>query len=60
MSKGKFILLIDPFGTPIGPPRIWDESGEGPGLMMSRSFGDQMGHRVGMTAVPGSLSFTKK
>jgi serine/threonine protein phosphatase PrpC len=46
--------LQDPFGSPIGPPRIWDQSGEGPGLMMSRSFGDEMGHRVGMTAQPGS------
>jgi serine/threonine protein phosphatase PrpC len=43
---------IDPFGNFVGPPRIWDQSGEGPGLMMSRSFGDQMGHRVGMTCVP--------
>ncbi len=46
--------LQDPFGSPIGPPRIWDQSGEGPGLMMSRSFGDEMGHRVGMTAQPGT------
>lgn len=49
---GKQCLKLDPFGSPIGPPRIWDESGEGPGLMMSRSFGDQMGHQVGMTALP--------
>lgn len=38
----------------MGPPRVWDDSGEGPGLMMSRSFGDQMGHKVGMTCVPGN------
>lgn len=54
-AGGKVMACIDPFGNPIGPPRIWDDSGEGPGLMMSRSFGDQMGHRVGMTARPGIL-----
>lgn len=48
-------------GNPIGPLRIWDHTEQGPGLMMSRSFGDQVGHRVGMTASPGSfLSDTQK
>ena len=52
-------MTLDPFGSPIGPPRIWDESGDGPGLMMSRSFGDQMGHRVGMTSKPEVKIVTK-
>lgn len=51
-AGGKIMSCLDPFGNPIGPPRIWDQSGEGPGLMMSRSFGDQMGHLCGMTAMP--------
>ena len=28
--------------------------------MMSRSFGDQVGHKVGMTAIPGRLSLFKE
>ena len=46
------VLRLDPAGRFIGPPRIWDQTGEGPGLMMSRSFGDKTGHKVGMTCVP--------
>ena len=48
-------ILLDSLGNFIGPPRIWDQSGDGPGLMMSRSFGDQTGHRVGMICIPGSF-----
>lgn len=59
MAGGKVQPCSDPFGNFIGPPRIWDKSGEGPGLMMSRSFGDQSGHRVGMTAVPEVKHLTK-
>lgn len=59
MAGGKVQPCSDPFGNFIGPPRIWDKSGEGPGLMMSRSFGDQSGHKVGMTAVPEVKHLTK-
>lgn len=59
MAGGKVQPCSDPFGNFIGPPRIWDKSGEGPGLMMSRSFGDQSGHRVGMTALPEVKHLTK-
>jgi len=59
MAGGKVQPCSDPFGNFIGPPRIWDKSGEGPGLMMSRSFGDQSGHRVGMTANPEVKHLTK-
>ena len=46
-------LMIDEAGVPIGPPRIWDKKSDGPGLMMSRSFGDQVGHTLGIIAEPG-------
>jgi serine/threonine protein phosphatase PrpC len=59
MAGGKVQPCSDPFGNFIGPPRIWDKSGEGPGLMMSRSFGDQSGHKVGMTVVPEVKHLTK-
>jgi serine/threonine protein phosphatase PrpC len=50
---GSIRLKPDSLGNYIGPPRIWDQTGEGPGLMMSRSFGDRTGHSVGMICVPG-------
>lgn len=50
-----FLNFLDQQGNPIGPLRVWDQSEEGPGLMMSRSFGDQAGHKVGMCALPGML-----
>lgn len=58
-AGGRIMACMDPFGSPIGPSRVWDQSGEGPGLMMSRSFGDQMGHLVGMTAKP-EVKFSTK
>lgn len=59
LAGGKVMPCMDPFGSFIGPPRVWDSSGEGPGLMMSRSFGDQMGHLVGMTAKPEVMFSTE-
>lgn len=37
---------------PIGPIRIWRKAGDLPGLMMSRSFGDSEGHKVGVISEP--------
>jgi serine/threonine protein phosphatase PrpC len=45
------------FGNPIGPPRIWKKFEGTPGLMMSRSFGDKVGHLVGLMTVPEILTF---
>lgn len=33
------------FGKPIGPLRIWKKGGDIPGLMMSRTFGDDLAHQ---------------
>jgi len=37
---------------PVGPVRIWRKNGDLPGLMMSRSFGDAEGHKVGVICEP--------
>lgn len=46
---------IQPFihqGEPVGPPRVWQQHVDAPGLCMSRAFGDAMAHEVGVTAEP--------
>lgn len=58
-AGGVVMPCRDGFGNFIGPQRIWDKSEESPGLMMSRSFGDQLGHRVGMIADPEVRVFYK-
>lgn len=42
-----------PDGTHIGPLRVWKMTEDIPGLMMSRTFGDRVGHACGITDVPG-------
>lgn len=41
-----------PNGASIGPARVWKESENVPGLMMSRSFGDKTGHECGIICTP--------
>mmetsp|Transcript_12041 Transcript_12041/g.39605 ORF Transcript_12041/g.39605 Transcript_12041/m.39605 type:complete len:358 (-) Transcript_12041:1696-2769(-) len=43
-------LVID--GESVGPPRVWMRDEDAPGLCMSRSFGDELGASVGVTADP--------
>ena len=52
--------FIDEEGNHIGPERVWvkgilDKSSSGPGLAMSRSFGDQIAHSVGVVVSPEIL-----
>lgn len=35
-----------------GPPRVWKKREDVPGLMMSRSFGDKVGHSIGIIVTP--------
>lgn len=35
-----------------GPLRVWKQKEDSPGLMMSRSFGDKVGHSIGIIATP--------
>ena len=39
-------------GKKLGPERVWLQNESVPGLAMSRSFGDQVAHKVGVHAVP--------
>lgn len=43
-----------PTGKFIGPPRVWNKLGDIPGLMMSRTFGDEIGHACGIICTPGN------
>lgn len=44
IQKGGIIEhLKDIHGNDVGPPRVWVEDKSGPGLAMSRSFGDRLG-----------------
>ena len=45
----------DNFGNFVGPERVWGTGLEGPGLAMSRSFGDEMGHGLGIVVDPEIL-----
>lgn len=50
----RIVCISQVGGRAIGPPRIWNKGGELPGLMMSRSFGDEAGHAVGIVCTPGT------
>ena len=39
-------------GNFVGPERVWVLDGESPGLAMSRSFGDEVAHKVGVIVSP--------
>ena len=51
-SGGKVEPLKDPYGNFVGPERVWKKEGDVPGLAMSRSFGDEVGHEVGVIVNP--------
>ena len=51
-NGGKVESYIDDYGNFVGPERVWMKNGEGPGLAMSRSFGDEIAHKVGVIVNP--------
>ena len=51
-NGGRVEAYRDKFGNFVGPERVWAIKGPGPGLAMSRSFGDEIAHRVGVSAEP--------
>ena len=57
MKKDFQVGLFDPATC----PRIYNRGRMYPGLQISRSLGDYLGHRIGVTSEPGvgSLKFTK-
>ena len=42
----------DQFGNLVGPKRVWKKGENVPGLAMTRSFGDEVGHEVGVIVDP--------
>jgi serine/threonine protein phosphatase PrpC len=49
---GRVQRIVDEFGKMIGPFRVWDKSGNFPGLAMSRSIGDLIAKRLGVISTP--------
>lgn len=52
---GRIDSFRDPEKNPIGPLRVWLKNEDIPGLAMTRSFGDEVASRVGVTAEPEIL-----
>ena len=51
-SGGKVEPYRDSYGNYAGPDRVWKKDNDVPGLAMSRSFGDEIGHEVGVIVNP--------
>ena len=49
---GRIEPIRDFDGSFIGADRVWVKNGDYPGLAMSRSFGDQIAHSVGVSVEP--------
>lgn len=50
---GTIHRAINKYGDESGPLRVFQGNSKVPGLMMTRSFGDDIGHSVGMISKPG-------
>ena len=51
-NGGRVESFKDEDGDFVGPERVWLKEDDIPGLAMSRSFGDEIAHTVGVTAEP--------
>ena len=51
-NGGRVESFRDKFGNFIGPERVWNKDMNGPGLAMSRSFGDEIAHKIGVVVDP--------
>ena len=51
-NGGRVEPYIDDEGNYIGPERVWVKNEDNPGLAMSRSFGDEVAHKVGVIVSP--------
>jgi len=54
---GRVATLPGPPGMDLGPLRVWLSHTDAPGLAMSRSFGDDVAHTVGVTSEPEILEY---
>ena len=51
-NGGEIQKIRDENGGWVGPLRVWEKDGEGPGLAMTRSFGDIIGSSIGVICSP--------
>ena len=51
-SGGRVESLMDEEKNFVGPERVWLPNEDTPGLAMSRSFGDEVAHKVGVIVCP--------
>lgn len=51
---GSIRRALNKFGEESGPLRVFQGQSKVPGLMMTRSFGDEIGHYVGLSSLPSS------
>ena len=54
---GRIEPYKDDNGEPAGPERVWLKEENLPGLAMSRSFGDEVAHTIGVTSKPEIMEF---
>ncbi len=54
---GRIESFRDNFGNFVGPERVWNRHGDGPGLAMSRSFGDEIAHKIGVIVDPEIMEY---
>ena len=54
---GRIEAYKDEKGEPIGPERVWLKGEDLPGLAMSRSFGDDVAHMIGVTSKPEIMEY---
>ena len=52
LAGGRVAPFRDQFGNLVGPKRVWKKGDNVPGLAMTRSFGDEVGHEVGVIVDP--------
>lgn len=52
-ANGRVERLVDEYGQPMGPHRVWLQYAWIPGLAMSRALGDVLAHQVGVSSEPG-------
>ena len=54
---GRIEPYKDEAGEPVGPERVWLKGEDLPGLAMSRSFGDDVAHMIGVTSKPEIMEY---
>ena len=57
---GEIQKMEDDDGGWTGPLRVWVKNGDGPGLAMTRSFGDILGSSIGVICIPEINEYTIK